>query len=369
MISPSTVEEAAVALKDLQQPVRPLGTGSRAGWGGPDPADTLALSTSGLNQILEHNPGDFTAVFQAGVRLADAQAALAAEGQWIAVDPPEPSGTIGGLVATADSGPARHRYGGVRDLIIGITVVLSDGTVASAGGKVIKNVAGYDLGKLFTGSFGTLGLIATVAFRLHPRPARTVTVSATTADPATLRQVAIDLAGQPLEAQSLDAWWHEDRGGVHLRFGGVAAAEQAQRALPLVGRLSEVSMLDDDEALWAEQRSAQRRSDGAVLKVSGRITDLATMAEAARAAGARLTSRAGLGVSWVTFADSADLDERVSLVRRAAHPRPATLLDGADRLSNPWPDRPPAVVAVMRRVKARFDPAGIFRPGTFGGGL
>ena len=369
VISPSTVEEAAVALKELNAPVRPLGTGSRAGWGGPDPADTVGLSTSGLNRILEHNPGDFTAVFQAGVSLADAQTALAAEGQWLAVDPPEPSGTIGGLVATADSGPARHRYGGVRDLIIGITVVLSDGTVASAGGKVIKNVAGYDLGKLFTGSFGTLGLIASVAFRLHPRPARTVTVTAMAADPATLGQTAIELAGQPLEALSLDAWWRGNAGGLHLRFGGVAAAEQAQRALPFFGRLNNVSTVSDDEALWAGQRSAQREPGGAVLKVSGRITDLAAVVEAARAAGARLVSRAGLGISWLSFADDADLDERIALVRRAVHPRPATLLDGADRLADPWPPRSPAVVAVMQRVKARFDPAGRFRPGTFVGGL
>ena len=115
-----------------------------------------------MAQILEHNEGDLTAVLQAGVPLAEAQAAFADKGQMFAVDPPLGAGdaaTIGGVMATADSGPLRHRYGGVRDLVLGITVALSDGTLAKAGSKVIKNVAGYDLGKLFTGSYGTLGLI------------------------------------------------------------------------------------------------------------------------------------------------------------------------------------------------------------------
>ena len=104
-------------------------------------------------------------MLDAGVRLADAQAAFAAEGQMLALDPPDGGATVGGIVATADSGPLRHRYGSVRDLVVGMTVALSDGTVAKSGGKVIKNVAGYDLAKLFSGSFGTLGLIASVAVR------------------------------------------------------------------------------------------------------------------------------------------------------------------------------------------------------------
>ena len=161
------------------------------------------LSTAGLNRILEHNPGDFTAVLEAGVPLAEAQDGFAGAGQWLALDPPD-GGTIGGLVATADSGPARHRYGGVRDLVIGITVVLSDGTVARAGGKVIKNVAGYDLAKLFAGSYGTLGLITEVAVRLHPLPPRTATLVGATDDPDRLAAAALALARRPLEATCLD---------------------------------------------------------------------------------------------------------------------------------------------------------------------
>src|SRR6185369_9431238 len=182
------------------------GSGSR--WGS---ADGTPVDTTGLNRILEHNPGDFTAVLQAGVSLVEAQARFATAGQWLAVDPPaggDPGGgTIGGLVATADSGPCRQRYGGLRDLVIGITVVLSDGTVASSGGKVIKNVAGYDLGKLFTGSYGSLGLIASVAVRLHPLPRATVTVQGSTVDVSVLPKAALELNRRPLEALSLDARW------------------------------------------------------------------------------------------------------------------------------------------------------------------
>ena len=128
----------------------------------------------------------------------EAQAAFGAAGQMLALDPPLGEGdaaTIGGVIAANDSGPLRHRYGGVRDLVVGMTVVLSDGTIAKSGGKVIKNVAGYDLAKLFAGSFGTLGLIARVAVRLHPAPARTATLTAASDDPDALARAAVALAG------------------------------------------------------------------------------------------------------------------------------------------------------------------------------
>jgi FAD/FMN-containing dehydrogenase len=129
----------------------------------------VVLSTARLNRVLEHEPGDLTAIVESGLRLSELQAALALHGQMLALDPPGDP-TIGACLAGDLSGPRRHRYGAIRDLVIGITVVLADGSVASAGGKVVKNVAGFDLGKLFCGSRGRLGLIARVALRLHPRP-------------------------------------------------------------------------------------------------------------------------------------------------------------------------------------------------------
>jgi FAD/FMN-containing dehydrogenase len=144
-------------------------------------AGDLVLSTRRLNRILEHEPGDLTAIVEAGLRLSELQAALEPHGQMLALDPPGDP-TIGACLAGDLSGPRRHRYGAMRDLVIGVTVVLADGTIASSGGKVVKNVAGYDLGKLFSGSRGRLGLIARVALRLHPRPASSATVVAETDD-------------------------------------------------------------------------------------------------------------------------------------------------------------------------------------------
>jgi glycolate oxidase FAD binding subunit len=129
----------------------------------------VVLSTSLLDQVLEHEAGDLTAIVEAGVRVRDLNERLAAVGQMLALDPPG-NPTIGACLAANLSGPRRHRYGTARDLVIGVTAVLADGTIASSGGKVVKNVAGYDLGKLFCGSEGRLGLIARVALRLHPRP-------------------------------------------------------------------------------------------------------------------------------------------------------------------------------------------------------
>jgi glycolate oxidase FAD binding subunit len=373
MLRPASTVEAADLLRDLgaaRKPVRPVGGGTRAGWGGPDPTGSAELSTAGLERIIEHNPGDFTAVLEAGVPLAAAQAAFAGAGQWLALDPPGSAGdTVGGLVATADSGPARHRYGTVRDLVIGITVVLSDGTVARSGGRVIKNVAGYDLGKLFAGSYGTLGLIAEVAVRLHPLPARTATVVGATDDPARLAAVAADLARRPLEALSLDVSWTGGTGRVLLRFGGVAAGERAVEALPLFADF-DASVVEDDDDLWTAQRAAQRSADGVVVKVSGRPTDLPRVLAAARDAGAAsVVSRAALGLSWLALPGGDDAADRVVAVRAALTPRACTVLDGANLVPDPWPAPPLGVVTLMERVKARFDPARVFRPGAFVGGI
>jgi glycolate oxidase FAD binding subunit len=366
-----TVEEIAAVVRghgEAGRAVRPVGGGTKLGWcGAGAEGAAVDLETGGLDRILEHNVGDFTAVLEAGVRLADAQAVFAAEGQMLALDPPlgaADGATVGGVVATADSGPLRHRYGGVRDLVVGITVVLSDGTVAKAGGKVIKNVAGYDLGKLFAGSYGTLGLIARVAVRLHPLAPATATVTAQSDDPEELGAAARRLAALPLEADCFDVAWKDGRGGLALRFAGSAAAQQAEAAAEAVG-LSSAAVEAADDPHWAALRALQRSRDGIVVKVSGRPTDLPAVLRAAAEHGGTAVSRAALGISWLGLPADAD----VAAVRDALSPRPCVVLDGADRVDDPWPELDPGVLAVMARLKERFDPARIFRPGTFVGGI
>ena len=357
-----TVEEAAAEIRELEA-VRPRGGGTKLGWG--PKSDAPEFDTRRLNRILEHNVGDFTAVLEAGVPLVEAQAAFGAEGQMLALDPPLGKGdaaTIGGVIATNDSGPLRHRYGGVRDLVVGMTVVLSDGTIAKSGGKVIKNVAGYDLAKLFAGSFGTLGLIASVAVRLHPAPARTATLTAASDDPAALGRAARRLAALPLEADCLDAGWERDAGWLAVRFGSTTAAEQAEAAREHV-ELDEVTIETEDAEAWALRRSLQRGE--LVVKVSGRPTDLEQVIAEARRAGGTVVSRAALGLSWVSLPIGAD----VAALREALAPRACTVLDGADRVDDPWPAVDPGVLAVMERIKARFDPGRAFKAGTFVGGL
>jgi glycolate oxidase FAD binding subunit len=376
---PGSPEEAAKLLRALGEAgraVRPRGGGTKLDWGGAGEPIAVELETGGMAKMLEHNVGDLTAVLQAGLPLAEAQAAFAEAGQMFALDPPLGAGdaaTIGGMVATADSGPLRHRYGGVRDLIVGISLALSDGTLAKAGSKVIKNVAGYDLAKLFTGSHGTLGLIVTVTVRLHPKPVGNATAVGATDDPDVLAKAALLLAGLPLEADSLDAAWREGSGRLLARFGGATAGDQAAATATRMrdAGLDGVQAVEDDEDLWSDLRAAQRRAEGVSLKVSGRLTDLAPAIRATEDAGGALVSRAAHGLSWITL-DSGDLVRRVSGVRDALQPRPAVLQDGPAELRrevDPWGPLDAGALTVMKRLKERFDTTRSFRPGAFVGGI
>ncbi len=373
MERPSTVEDAAAAIREHAsegRAIRARGGGTKLGWGASAQAQpaTMDIATSALNRIIEHNAGDFTAVLEAGVPLQEAQAVFARSGQMLALDPPLGQGdaaTIGGILATNDSGPLRHRYGGMRDLVIGITVVLSDGTVAKSGGKVIKNVAGYDLAKLFTGSFGTLGLVARVSVRLHPVPTATATVVGQSNNADRLAAVAAALARLPLEADCFDISWANHQGTLLVRFAGAAAEQRARAAAGRMVGLDSLETVSADEQLWAQQRALQRSPSAVVIKVSGRPTDLPTVLRAAQAARGTVVSRAALGLSWITL----PIDFNVRALRNALAPRACTVLDGADRVADPWPAIEPGALALMRRVKERFDPAGAFGPGAFAGGI
>ncbi len=175
LISPQTQAELAQVMTECYQqrwPIMTCGSGSKLSWGSPVEGAKVAVSTQALNQLVDHAAADLTVTVGTGMRLLDLQMILAEAGQWWPVDPLYPDqATVGGIIATADTGSLRHRYGGIRDHVLGVTMVRSDGQVAKAGGRVVKNVAGYDLMKLMTGSYGTLGILAEVTLRLYPLPA------------------------------------------------------------------------------------------------------------------------------------------------------------------------------------------------------
>ena len=179
------------------------GSGSRLGWGSPVTRCDLVVDTRRMDAVLEHASGDLVARVQAGALMGDVSAVLALAGQEIALDVPA-SATVGGVVASGLAGPRRLRYGSPRDLLIGITFVRADGTVAHSGGKVVKNVAGYDLGKLLAGSAGTLGLITEATFRLHPLPAARLFVTAEFVVPTVGCDAVAAAANSPLVASAVE---------------------------------------------------------------------------------------------------------------------------------------------------------------------
>ena len=180
---PATVEDLAIIIKAASKQswsLLPCGNGSKLDWGGLAKKVDLVVSTQKCDRIIDYAVDDLTITVEAGIKLADLQNKLKTHNQFLPIDPAfADTATIGGILATADTGSLRHRYGGIRDLVLGISFIRGDGEIAKAGGKVVKNVAGYDLMKLFIGSYGTLGVISQVTFRTYPIPQASQTIAIT----------------------------------------------------------------------------------------------------------------------------------------------------------------------------------------------
>lgn len=379
--TPRSQQEVADALAEASEnrlAVRILGAGTKAGWGFPESKPSQVLKTTRLDQIVEHNQGDLTAILEAGVPLARAQELFGNVGQRLSLDPPSTDGsamaTIGGAVASGDSGPLRHRYGAPRDLVVGMTVALSDGTLAQSGGKVIKNVAGYDLAKLFSGSFGTLGVITRVCVRLHPDPGSTVTLTASSADADGVRHLASILSHAPAEKECLDVRWQDGRGVALARFAGVTCTQQAESARSLIANeCSSAELISDDAQVWESQRASQRSPAGTVVRVSTVQSSLADVLSAADEVGGLVVARAALGLCWVNLGERS-VDDSVRCVqhlRSALAPAACVVLDAPEAVRSAldiW-DQSRASVELARRVKARFDSTETCNPGIFVGGI
>ena len=258
MPSVSSLEEASAALAAAHAEGRRLAIGE----GG--------LTAEGMTAVLEHDPGDLTCTVEAGVRLSELHAVLAAVGQRLSLDPPGDP-TVGALLARNLSGPLRHRFGAPRDLVLGATLVLADGTIASAGGKVVKNVAGYDLARLVCGSEGRLAFIGRASFRLHPLPRSSRTLVVETEDAA---RVVARLHASQLQPSALDVL-HPGRVAVLFEGSERAAAAQLEATRMLVGGA------ESDMSVWDESRARQGAAKGRVHFAPGELGEmLDTLTEA-----------------------------------------------------------------------------------------
>ena len=386
VVEPGSVEEISDVMKLAASEglaVAPRGGGTKMHIGDPPRQLDLIVSTARMNEVLEHTPGDQIVRLEAGVKLEDLQEHISDSDQMLAIDPPERGATIGGMVAANSSGPRRYRYGTIRDLIIGITVVLHDGTVAKAGGKVVKNVAGYDLSKLFTGSLGTLGVIATANFRLHPLPGAARTVAVDITDPQQAQAAAQAIVHSQVEATAVELHYGENEKRLTVLLesipGGINA--KAETATFLLKQFGEVRTLSDEEAERFGPLTSPEVADEIVLKIGAPPADLDAVLESVLGAAERkglahprITGHAGTGVTLIGFSgenedDAAGFVEemREIWVRRGGNVTlqrsPLTL---KQRVST-W-DNGGDYLGLVRRVKEKFDPRGGMNPGRFLGG-
>ena len=364
--SPGSTEEIAALLRFAHEKglsVVTWGGGTKQGWGYPvSPA--LQVEMRRLNVLREHTWQDMTCTVEAGCTWSALQSGLGQHGQCVALDPLWPEqATVGGIVATNDSGALRLKYGGLRDLIIGMTIVLADGTIANTGGKVVKNVAGYDLHKLMIGAFGTLGVVTSVNFRLHSRPqcTQSLTVSAAGAEPlgrlmlkllhAQVSTVAIQLRGSPagfaldVQLASLAEVLHTQAAALETMAQGEGLHAEAAR-----------------EDVWSARQ--QQMNHDFVCKATMLPTEIARFAERVRGLGGESVTQ-GTGIMIAGFPAGA----AAGLVKLRAEVEEAkgslmVLKQPAEAKLDCW-GTPPDSLPLMREIKRSFDPEGILSPGRF----
>jgi glycolate oxidase FAD binding subunit len=405
VVEPSTPAPVAAVLEWASQQRRTVvirGAGTRMGWGRiPSDVDVL-LSTRGLNRIIAHAHGDLTATVEAGVPLATLNEALAVHGQCLPLDPLGRAGaTLGGLLATNESGPLRHRYGTPRDMVIGIEIATPGGTIAKAGGRVVKNVAGYDLSKLMTGSFGSLAAIVSATFKLAPVARESATVRVEATDDRDLAQLVHDLMLSQFDLAACE---------IAVGFGAAGDAGVESHSLllkctalssPVAAQVADVVelcgggrsvVLSDSDAndAWTGHASLSMRSHiadhgtageaggrtvrgpgtPAIVRVSWMPADLvralSELRDSLQGLPARLTGRAALGAGLVALGGSpTEQAEASARLRMSAAFGNVVLVAGSTPLKervDVWGPSP-AAAALIATLKQAFDPAGILNAG------
>ncbi|RCW45296.1 glycolate oxidase FAD binding subunit [Halopolyspora algeriensis] len=363
------------------------GAGSKIDWGGTVEAVDLVLDLSRASEICEHAAGDLVLRARAGTSLAEVQRVAAEAGQQLSIDQPFPEATVGGVIATGTTGPGRHLFGAVRDLLIGITVVRADGVVTTSGGKVVKNVAGYDLGKLYTGSYGTLGVITEAIFRLHPLAAEHRWVAVTLSDPGAAGEAVHTVRSSQAMPTAVETDRAEPDGPItvcaHLEGRPQAthrrARELAERLDATVGVSGEV--LDAAPPWWGRYPFGNAWGTGLRLGAEPAAIGslLAGVQQAADHRDLPLAVRgsAGLGVLHAGVPDSADPAAVADLVRElravtteyGGHAVVLRAPEAVRATVDPWGPIAEGELTLMHRTKDQFDPEHRLSPGRFVGGI
>ena len=379
VLEPATEVELASALRLADEAglaVIPRGGGTKSGWGNPPARADVVLSTARLNKIIEHVWADLTVSVEAGCTIAALQSALGRHNQRLAADLLWPErATIGGALSTNDSGALRLRFGPLRDLIIGVTIALPDGTLASSGGRVVKNVAGYDVPKLVTGAFGTLGVITRAVFRLHPLPRNTKTLTIAPANLDAMQRLILSVQDSQLAHTSLQIRAAANMPPlVDILLEGTEEGIAAQGA-QLRQLAASASIVESRHTMWnASQELWNSADDAALAKIASLPADIARTTEIVQ----RVTLLQGVRWSLVMQAigagcvrlDSTAENLHASLLELRSQiesngasvgilHRPAAMLP-----LDAWGDFGDAL-SLMRAVRNGFDPKSTLNPGRF----
>ncbi len=406
-VFPGSIEEVAAVMtmaSEVGRSVTPWGGGTAASVGMPAARAGLIIGLRRLSRLLDHEPGDLTATVEAGMTVEAFQTALGGRGQWLSLDPADAArATIGGVLATNACGPRRHLYGTARDLLIGVTVVTADGSVVKGGGKVVKNVAGYDLPKLFIGSYGTLGVIVEATVKLRPLPEQedlvTVRFDRLKDAGAAVRAVASSdlipnaielLDGAAAAGAGLAAASPAPGAVLVVGFDGVPEQvawqrdELARLTAPLAGR----DVMSLEATAWTRLTGAARGAfptPAAVMALAVLPSQVAETMEqgAAIARGRGLLSawaaHAGVGVLRGALAADPGPKDNAMLAAVLAEWREMARAGGghanlewaplAVKSQVPVWDDPGAAGRIMERIKAQLDPRNILNPGRFVAGI
>ncbi len=384
VVDPADAEQIAAVLRFANGnglAVMPSGGATKAGWGNAVNAD-IELGMRRMSAVREHAWQDMTCTVQAGCAWAAMQEHLRRHGQMVALDPLWPErATVGGIVASNDSGALRLKYGSLRDLIIGMTIVLADGTIARSGGKVVKNVAGYDIHKLMTGSFGTLGVIVDVNFRLHPveECARTWTLSApgSWVDAEQFREPLRALFNSHMVPSSVQLRAAAQHCVVDVRVAGLPDCMEEYGA-----RIAEIfrgfTLVESKEDVWAAREQLFSPGDAMVLKLSVLPDEISVLSAELRAWKPQSTQvnivaqATGIMMVAVTAAPDGSMELVDHLRKRVDATRGSVVMLRAPESLRGRIDRwgsDGGTLPLMREIKRRFDPNRILNPGRFVGGI